>query len=277
MRARQLHLHVAAARPDSAASTHPSTHSQPANERGSFQRPRSRAPWLATALALAALAGVAGETLAQESHKRLTLQIHSIKCLDESGGKYWERIGGDEIVLSGVAVDHRGNARRISTLRAGYFKRDNSVKRFSPPRAFASFALTGADSFPRHLAAYLVLVERDENGGFGPFIDKLVQKVNAGEKPVGGPRGTAAPISTRELERILSAAAVGNPTVLKDVGETVWKKLGDDIFPPVLAERTIKSPTALFSRRSKTTAPQRGVVKAHGGKYEIVYSWSLSG
>jgi len=213
---------------------------------------------------------------AQDKHSRVTLEIHSIQCIDESGGKYWERIGGDEIVLSGVAVNHLDRARRVTTLRAGYFKKDGAIKRFSPPHGLTSFELDGQGSFPREFQTYLVLVERDEKGGFGPFIDRLVAKVNAGEAIGNGSKGSVGALSTKDISRILTAGSRGNVAALKELGGTVWRKLGDDIFPPALAERSIKSPTALFSRRSKTSAPQRAVVKAHGGKYEITYSWRLS-
>src|SRR5262245_6963759 len=82
-----------------------------------------------------------GHTQQQQRHSRLILQIHSVKCIDETNGKYIEKIGGDEIVLSAVSVDTKGRAKRVPTLRLGKFERDGITKTFSPARSFATFDL----------------------------------------------------------------------------------------------------------------------------------------
>jgi hypothetical protein len=226
---------------------------------------------LALSLLVAGLA-----TGQQRPHSRLVLQIHSVKCLDETNGKYMERIGGDEIVLSGIAVDAGGHARRVPTMKVGYFRKDKEVKQFSPARELASFDLSNGPDFPRTFKTYLVLVERDEGGGFGPMVDRLVARVNDGKSvgPVGD--GQTGVFSERDIRRVLTAAAKGDHVALaKAIGGTIKIKLGDDIFPPQLVERKLGSATALFSGGRPTTGPEKVSERAHGGRYEITYSWRL--
>ena len=240
--------------------------------------------WLHDVTRMAAIlvlstAASSASVLAQNTHSRLVLRIHSIRCIDESNGKYIERIGGDEIVLSGVAIDASGRAKRVVTLKAGKFEHDGATKRYSPPRDFHTFDLTSGPDFPRTLGMMFVVVERDEGGGFQTVVNALVNKVNsvASEAPKNGGRGGG----TELLTKALLAAATGNVSgALADVlGQEVVGlikgKLRDDIFPPQLGEMRVRSATARISRTGTSTNIRAVRAKAHGGAYEIRYSWRV--
>ncbi len=230
-------------------------------------------------LALLTLAGtIASRPVEAQTHSRLVLQIHSIKCVDESNGKYMERIGGDEIVLSGVIIDATGRARRATTLRAGKFDKDGETRTYSPPRAFHTFDLTSGPDYPRTFRTMFVVVERDEGGGFQAVVNALVDKANAvAQAPTNGNGAGAELINTA----LTAAASSEDPraalakVLTEEAAKQITKKLKDDIFPPLLAELRVRSATAWISRTGSTTAVKTVRTKAHGGRYEIKYSWRV--
>jgi hypothetical protein len=228
-----------------------------------------------------ALAAASAPQLDAQANSRLVLQIHSVKCIDESNGKYVERVGGDEIVVSGVMVDAAGHAARAATLRAGYFKHDGSTKQYAPAKEFHTFKLTDGPEYPRTFRAMFVVVERDEGGGFQQVVNAMVAKLNS--EQASAPNGGSGGEAVDQIMTGLTALAIGTGNVPAAVAEVVGaeaakrigKKMKDDIFPPALAEIRLKTPTSLFGGNSRTTAIKTVRTKAHGGRYEIKYSWRV--
>jgi len=205
--------------------------------------------------------------------RRLILQIHEVKCLDETGGKWREKIGGDEVTLSGLTIDAAGRAVRQQTLRIGKFERDRSVKRYSPARAFATFDLRQGPDFPRHYQAMLILAERDQGGGLVEYVNAIVSNINTGsalpsQDKVDVPNQLlASPPTTRE-----EAAAKAVKLAVAKVGQ--WAK--DDIFRPRSAKVSMKTGEFRFAKGAVTSRPDTASFKGYGGLYRIVYSWRLA-
>jgi hypothetical protein len=221
--------------------------------------------------------------------RRLALQIHEVKCIDETNGPATELVGGDEITLSGITVDAAGRAARVSTFRVGQFEKDGRVKRFSPAKEFASFDLRNGPAFPRVYRTMLILVERDHGGGFQKRIDAMVTKANgkaarAAAKPAnttGAVAGTAGAVAGGAVGGIVTESPQG-AKVGAEVGKflfeeaeklaTQWGK--DDIAPPQL--ENVKLPSASHQWHGKDATPVKSrTVKFHGGTYRITYSWRL--
>jgi hypothetical protein len=188
-------------------------------------------------------------------------------------------VGGDEIVLSAVMIDAAGRATRAATLKAGKFNKDGDTKRYAPPRTYHTFDLSGGPAYPRTFRAMFVVVERDEGGGFQTAVNALVNKVNSSGAATPNASGGSGNLDL--LTKAMAAAATGNVSagMLQVLGEetakAITKKLKDDIFPPQLVELKVRSGTARISRTGNTTAVKTVRTKAHGGRYEITYSWRI--
>lgn len=207
-----------------------------------------------------------------EAGGRLVLQIHQVKAIDETGGGLAEKLGSDEIALSGLTIDATGTVRRVRTLQIGTFKKDGVTKTFSPPLEFASFDLSTGASFPKHYQAMLVLAEKDPGGGLGDFLEKL--KTKAASKPAGesAEKGDVAVIAALLGKK--AAEEIGKALLTEATAKMkgAWK---DDIFPPSLEALQIPGPSFRFPHGRTTSEREAVTFKKHNGNYRVVYSWDL--
>jgi len=123
--------------------------------------------------------------------KKLMLEIHSVKCRDETGGMFQEKFGGDEIALAGINIDPNGHAKQLPHFGVGNFEKDGVVRNFQPPHLLSSFDLQQGPPFPRLYQTALILAELDEGGGLDSAVAKLVAKTNAAGGSVPGAADSA--------------------------------------------------------------------------------------
>lgn len=205
--------------------------------------------------------------------RRLILQIHEVKCLDETGGKWREKIGGDEVTLSGLTIDAAGRAVRQQTLRIGKFERDRSVKRYSPAHTFATFDLRQGPDFPRQYQTMFILAERDQGGGLVEYVNAIVEGINTGSKPATSDEGSLAKSFVTDPPLSMDAvAAKAVKLAVAKVGR--WAK--DDIFRPRAAKVSMKTAAFRFPKGAIASRPDTASFKGYGGVYRIVYSWRLA-
>jgi hypothetical protein len=204
--------------------------------------------------------------------RRLVLQIHEVKCLDETGGRWREKIGGDEVTLSGLTIDAAGRAVRQQTFRIGKFEKDRSVKRYSPAHSFATFDLRQGPDFPRQYQTMLVLAERDEGGGLVDYVNAIVEGINTGSKPATSDKGGVAHSLLTDPPLSMDAvAAKAVKLAVAKVGQ--WAK--DDIFRPRATKVSMTTAQYRFAKGAVTSRPDTASFKGYGGLYRIVYSWRL--
>jgi hypothetical protein len=209
---------------------------------------------------------------AANGHKKLTLRIHSVKCVDETGtgGLFGtEGFGDDEISLGGTVVGVTGTTAKVSPFNVSSSFEDGDVKNFNPLKPFFTFDLTKGKQFPKTVIATLVLAERDM-GGISDFIDALTEKIEdqvtnllagLGESQVPGSGIIARPIIDWCVDKVF------------DYLKSVWS---DDVFKPATLSVKISSPTHTFNNGKIHSPDQTITFKGHDGAYELKHDWLLS-
>jgi hypothetical protein len=213
--------------------------------------------------------------------KKLTLRIHAVKCIDETNGKYVEKLGNDEIYLGGHHVLADGATNSIAPKLVYAHFDDGDVKTFDPPWDFHAFTV-GA-KFPAEFAVGLTLVEKDE-GGMTQAIKVIAdqveievkkrlpearakQEAKMAELKSGGREGPALLLPI--LKEALKVAA---PYILAFVKNKVMKGIKDDVFPPEHVSMLIPNANHSWAG-AKTSARSTVTSRGHGGCYAITYDW----
>ena len=202
---------------------------------------------------------------------KLNLRIHSVKCVDETGGYWAEKVGNDEMQLGGFTVDNENNTVKIKSTSVGYNFDDGDINRFNPPRIFASFDINSS-SMQRFAAGFL-LSERD-NGSISSTLEKIFNKLKelieqkkfamVQQKSTAG--SNAIPVAW--LWPYVKAYVISY--VLSNY--KAW--IGDEVFPLQEVSTTIYGSDHTWN--GSTSSPSELVeFRAHDGVYHITYSWEL--
>ncbi len=205
---------------------------------------------------------------------KLSLRVHKVKCVDETGGWFAEKIGNDEIYLGGFAViNQKGDTVKINPVSIYADFDDGDVKVFNPPKVFHTINM-GSGSGAKTFAVGLVLVERDAGGmvdavtkitefAQSKIKEKLAQQAGSGVAPL---------LSAALLKQALAFAA---PFVIDFVKKKIISAFNDEIFTPSLASVDIPSPN--FTWGGSTNSAEKTVeFRDHDGTYQLTYDWELS-
>ena len=210
--------------------------------------------------------------------QKISLRIHSVKCIDETNGAWAERIGNDEIWLGGYTISTNGDTQVIAPWEVYAHFDDGDLQVFEPPRVFHTFALAPV-GFPQELGLGLVLVEKD-NGGMTDAIKaiaKLVQdklKATLATPPSSRlPPGAAGGVAVALLKWALT---VIGPIVADEVKRRIMAAYNDDVFQPQHVTLSVSGPNMLFSG-STTSARSTLRFRDHDGIYELTYDWQVAG
>ena len=209
---------------------------------------------------------------------RLNLRIHSVKCVDETGGSFAERFGNDEISLGGFTVDPGGITTKISPFTVNNNFDDGEIQRYSPPRVFASFPLPAFQT-PRVFSAGFLLFEKDAGGMSGivtTIVNKVIELVRkqkaAAAKTVATTNGADEAATTAIPIGAIWAAI--KPFVIKFVLDQISSAIKDDLFPLQDVSVTLLSNNHTFNG-SKISPLQMAEFRAHDGVYQLLYDWEL--
>ena len=201
--------------------------------------------------------------------RRLVLQIHEVKCVDETNSGTAEIFGGDEIDLAGISIDASGRVTRLPTLDLGGFSGDGKTKHFSPARTVATFEIRKGMSFPQFYQVAFILAERDAGGGLGEVVDDLVEEARKKPIPVAAAAaGVLVPVAKAVLIEV-------GTVIIKKLPGLISKALDDDIFPTQVESLSLDSATFRFPGGAATGPTERRNFKAHDGEYRITYSWRV--
>ncbi len=208
---------------------------------------------------------------------KLSLRIHSVKCVDETGGYWAERVGNDEIYLGGFTILPNGQSQKISATSVYADFDDGDIKRFDPPKVFATFNLGPNFNRAKNYAAGLILVERD-SGNMSTAINSLYEEVKRqvvrATTPVttGGGAGVATAVDPATLVAIWT---VIKPYVYGYVRNLVSAWVGDEIFPMQDVSATLLNSNHTWNGQ-KTSPIAMKEFRGHGGVYQVYYDWHLS-
>ncbi|HYF32896.1 MAG TPA: hypothetical protein VD993_17345 [Chitinophagaceae bacterium] len=216
------------------------------------------------------------------ANRNLQFKLHQVKCLDETGeGSYFripvERMKSDQIDLGGTTIDDKGQTTRIDPFRVDSAFDDGDVKVYSPAKVLRTFALDTA--YPKNFCVFLALAEKDSDGGFFTYIDKLFKAV----------KNEVTDILKKIAEKIGRAlvAIFGGPIgeILFSLASLIlgklidwiigWFKDYDDVFEAQMAVVSLKKASATFNG-NLSTSERSLIYRGHGGTYLVRYSWELT-
>jgi hypothetical protein len=240
------------------------------------QRSRTRT-FLAGFLTIVAVVAIPAVNAAP---KRVVLQIHSVKCLDETTGKWREKVGVDTIALGGIAIDPKATVTQFKTWHVGEFKKDGVVKKSSPPHELVTMAFNGAQPFPQKFQAVLVLAELDPGKG----LEKQLAKIAAAGDKAARDKLKSSFGLTRDaaIKQAQSGKVQPLEAHLADIGQEILKVKAeewwaDDLFPPMHQQLTVSRPEFRF-KNGTLESPKHTLTftgKRIMGKYVVTYSWRL--
>jgi hypothetical protein len=204
--------------------------------------------------------------------KTLTMRLHRVKCIDETGSGIFGELGMDEIALAGTTVDETGDTGKVGQFPVKKFN-DGDVKDFVPAKTFTTFSLREGSAFPKHYFVTLVLAEKDD-GGLGDFVNRLLEKVKERvTAALAAAIGSAVGVSGG-LVGALIGAAVG--FAIGKIIDFLRGVFGDDVFPPATQHVVISSATHRFPNGRTTSGSSVVPFVGHNGKYEVTYDWMVA-
>lgn len=190
----------------------------------------------------------------------LSLRIHSVKCIDETGGWLAERVGNDEIWLCGYALDSSNSVNTIFPMSVYNNFDDGDVKRYDPPHIYQQFYISDTVA-AQNFAVVFILAEIDTNSSvpLRNYINTTVHTARYNIKQYGTPiiPGSAQQISFWNKIRLSVHSAT----------QKLAKALDDDIFPQVLS--TVSFGNGVVDNPYPTSFQ----IRAHDGTYEVNYDW----
>lgn len=211
---------------------------------------------------------------------KLNLRIHRVVCVDETGGKWAEKFGNDEIYLGGFTLDANHNTMGYGPRSVYAHFDDGDVKTFSPPRVCATIDLGGSFNRTRNYYAGFLLIEHD-SGNMASAVASLVKKVNdkVQEELLRIQQAREANSGGAGVAVVGTAVAVIWPLIKDDVVAYVKSKLsswfGDEIFPLQVVSATLTSSDHTWNGQ-KTSQLSMREFRAHDGVYQIFYDWQLT-
>ncbi len=213
-------------------------------------------------------------------NNQISLRIHSMKCVDETGGKWAEKVGNDEIDLAGFGIDSNTTTVKIDRLEVYPHFDDGDIKQFSPPRTLVTLSLTGASAFPKRCTVGLLLAERD-NGDFGTksgqVYTKVKEEMDKKKKEEEDKKRNAHGAGNSSLTgaEIAVIWAVVKPLVYDWIKNKIIAAANDDIFPP--RDTSVTIPSNDFTWNGSRTSPPTAIeFRGHDGVYLMTYDWELS-
>ena len=208
---------------------------------------------------------------------KLSLRIHSVKCIDETGGKYAEKFGNDEIYLGGFSVNEKGETVKISPVSIYADFDDGDIKKFNPPKVFKTFPLPSGGK-NMGFAVGLVLIERDA-GGMVSAVEKITTKaaelLKAKLKEAQTVRAQSPAAAAVLTPLIIEALKLAAPYIIDYAKKFIVSAFSDEIFTPQFANVTIKD-TSFTWAGHKDSAEKKVIFRDHSGIYELTYDWLLS-
>lgn len=215
------------------------------------------------------------EVVAAEPNNRLDVRINTVKCIDETGNYWEEKLGGaDEIFLGGTAIDSLGNVVKKPAFKVDDFEEDGQWKGYAPPKVFHTFDLLPGMGFPKSFAFLFALSEQDL-GGFGKFLNKLADElrpiIQAEVMKAILAAGGVVAIGGLLPGIVLAVLAVCLVWVIGQVIEALKDWWNDEIFP--VFSQMIEIPSLHY------TIPENVIGIANfvgcGGHYQVQYSMRM--
>ncbi|MBC7806562.1 MAG: hypothetical protein H7145_10465 [Akkermansiaceae bacterium] len=204
---------------------------------------------------------------------QVTFRIHNVRCVDETGGGFAERVGNDEIFLGGFGIDGNGQTVKAGQSEIYAHFDDGDVKNFGPARRFVTLGLpSGGGS----VTAGLLLVEKD-SGGMDTALEKLyakvVEEINKKRQEEMAQRRVAS-LAGLDIDWKAVWGQV-KPLIVAYVKDKIVSAFNDDPFPLQSVSISV-GPNGDFGNGSRTSPPATIEFRGHDGVYRLTYDWEVS-
>ncbi|HZV71023.1 MAG TPA: hypothetical protein VFG10_15820 [Saprospiraceae bacterium] len=211
---------------------------------------------------------------------KLNLRIHSVKCVDETGG-WAERFGNDEIYLGGFTVDAGNRSQKIAATSVYADFDDGDIKKFNPPKVFATYSLGPAFNKPRNYVAGFLLIEKDSGdmntavtAVYNALRDQIAKKLRERQSSTVLAGGSSSAVMAIDPATLVAIWSVVKPIIYGYVKSKIESWFGDEIFPLQDASVTLLSSDHTFNGQ-KTSPIAMKEFRGHEGVYQLYYDWQL--
>jgi hypothetical protein len=208
------------------------------------------------------------------ANQQMLVQLARVKCLDETGGATAERVGNDEIWLSGVGFDAAGKSYKVDPFEIYAHFDDGEVKTFSPPRTIATLPVPDGGTFPRVRGFTFLLCERADGKGHRDQTNKLQAEMptivaRAKADAAGGAGGGAAGTIAGEILKYVITYTGGW------LAGQVMSGVKDNVFPPQAATVAGASNDHRWGDGTKLSPETTLTFTGYQGKYYVTFYWEV--
>jgi len=201
----------------------------------------------------------------------LSVQLVRVKCGDETGGRFAERVGNDEISLSGFGIDATGNTVALPPFSVYAHFDDGEVKEYSPPQTILTLGVPNAGTFPKTCVVSFILAEID-SGGLSEVAEKAVAKVTEQLTFRKQLMGGGANFLDIDWGAVWGEV---RPILYGYVKDLIALGFADDIFPPQDVSVVIASPDFHWGDGTKLSPEETVEFRGHDGVYYLTYYWEI--
>lgn len=207
------------------------------------------------------------------SDQEVMVQLTRVKCVDETGGRWVERIGNDEIYLAGFAVDAAGTTVKLAPFCVYPHFDDGDVKVFSPPKTIFTLKVPGGGTFPKRCVVTLILAEKD-SGDLTSLaqeaFDKVTRDMDEMKDAMGMGEGEDPPPSF--WDKVQEKA---KEIAFKFIRDKITAGLNDDVFPPQVVTLNVTSDDFRWGDGTKMSPETRVEFRGHDGVYYLFFYWEI--
>lgn len=222
----------------------------------------------------------------------IALHIPRVRCVDETGGRWAEKIGNDEIYLGAVFISISANKSfTVTTTGAKLVNNDFDDKEtVNWNRDLFNYNLgdPAVYPYPKVVLASLMLAEHDNGNGRNKFLETLAQDLRAKltSEAIEAAVNQQRRVTTSPGSAVAAAAPSFVMEALKELAKEKLKEAvdyliktasrwaGDDIFPT--ATRIIDIPTENHTwNGQRQTSEEQVEFVGNKGKYSVSMRWEL--
>lgn len=196
-------------------------------------------------------------------NNKFSLVLHQIKCIDETGGRYREKIGNDEIYLGGFTISEQGTIIKIPAFSVYPHFDDGDVKVYQPPKVFFTFPLNESNSWPKTFIAGLVLIEADHKNALTRDIEKVADLAD---------KYIAKQLPDIAVKLSVMPSPFPSVPIPDDFLKSFFGVVKNNVFSPQLVTARLGNPESENVINIKKTIYFTG----YSGHYSLEYSWSFA-
>ena len=225
---------------------------------------------------------------------RIALRVPRVRCVDETGGKFAEKFGNDEMYLGAVYVLINANKSFTVTTTGAKLVGNNfdDGETVNWNRDLFNFDLGdhGVLPYPKAVVAALVLAEHDAGNGRNAFLEKMaaefgvklraanlddiINRSTARVASGGGAAVAPAAVPVFVVEALKEFAKETIKEIGKKLISTASAWVGDDIFEP--QQKSLDIPSANHTWNGQRQTPEEVVrFVGHKGIYDVSMFWRL--